>query len=317
MKKHAVISLLALLSLLVVGCHGPGGAPAPDEKDRQAILGMAGTFKVSFAFEEVLAVREGYELHKPYTTQAEELVIVVADEPRYISLQHLLVVRHGEETHIINHWRQDWRYGDGAAYRYDHGNQWSRLALVPEFMRGQWIQAVYNVADSPRYMSIGRWRHGHGTSSWTGSTAMRPLPLRESHLSDQYDTLASVNTHVVTEKGWLHYQRNSKVDSSHAMQQTLALEQGINRYIRVPDQGFDKAHDYWKNTEVYWREVRSVWKEVLAEHEVLRLRKSWKGDPLFSHLFGLADEYWGQSDMREARPRIEEVIRAFVVKQED
>jgi hypothetical protein len=37
------------------------------EKDRQAILSMAGDFKVGFRFQETLSLREGYEVREtPY-----------------------------------------------------------------------------------------------------------------------------------------------------------------------------------------------------------------------------------------------------------
>jgi hypothetical protein len=314
MKTQMYLSqLLFLFAFFSVGCHAPGVKPMPDEKDRQAILGMAGTFAVTFDFDDVLPAREGYELAKPFSADADELVVVVADEPRYISLQHLLVVRHDGGVHVINHWRQDWRYQADSAYFYSETGAWARTELDPDFTRGKWVQTVYNVADSPRYSSVGWWRHDWGVSTWVGSPAMRPLPLRENRLADQYDTLYSNNTHTVTEQGWLHLQDNLKRDSDHPTHPILSVERGTNRYTRIPDKGFEDAHDYWKNTEAYWREVRSVWDGVFAEHEVLRLRKKWKDEALFSHLFGLADEYSGQADVSEARSKIEEVIEAFVI----
>jgi hypothetical protein len=312
--QHLSVRLAVLMMLFCVGCKAPGIRTMPSEADRQAILGMAGTFAVSFAFEEVLPVRPGYTLQKPYATEADELVVVVTDEPGYISLQHLLVVRHGEEVHVINHWRQDWRYQAESAYFYSPDEAWSRIDLDPKTMRGKWAQTVYNVADSPRYSSVGRWQHDWGVSTWRGSSTQRPKPLREKHLDEQYDTLYSNNTHTVSKQGWLHLQDNLKRDSDHATEPILSIERGTNRYTRIPDEGFEKAHDYWKSTEAFWKEVRSVWEGVFAEHDVLRLRDKWKGDALFSHLFGLADEYWEQNDASEARPRIEAIIDAFVVE---
>ena len=126
--------------------------------------------------------------------------------------------------------------------------------------------------------------------------------------------LASINTHIVTEKGWLHLQENQKRDPSNADEPVLSLERGINRYTRIPDKGFDKAHEYWENTAPFWKEVRSVWVQKLSNRETFRLRDRWKGDPLFSHLNGLADEYWGAAEVSDARPRIQEIIDAFVTE---
>lgn len=285
-------------------------------KDRAAILKMAGTFDVTFSFEEVLPLQDGYELDEPYKTSAQELVIVVENTERFISLQHLLVVRHGEETHVINHWRQDWIYHPDqtfyylaeGTYRIGNGHDHS----------GLWTQLVYNVADSPRYSAIGRWRHELGVSSWTSNNYVRrPLPLREASKREDYNLLLGRHRLTVSDGGWFHIQDNFKQDDQPKQpEKSIAMEHGLNRYLRVPDEGFEKAHDYWENTEAYWKVVRSVWADVFEDVDRFKLRKRWKGDALFSHLFGLADEYWGQTDASEARPRIEEIIEAFVFEEE-
>lgn len=330
MTKQQLLNVCVGLAVLCLlgGCRG-GGATWPamghnawDEMernhaalDRKAILKMAGTFDVTFSFEEVLPLQEGYELDEPYETSAQELVIVVENQERYISLQHLLVVRHGEETHVINHWRQDWIYhpdqtfhylGDGI-YRIGNGLR----------SQGMWTQLVYNVADSPRYSAIGRWQHVHGLSIWTSNNwVQRPLPLREAAKREDYNLLRGRHRLTVSDGGWVHIQDNLKQDDQpNQPDKSIAMEHGLNRYLRVPDEGFEKAHDYWGNTEAYWKVVRSVWAEVFDDADRFKLRKKWKGDPLFSHLFGLADEYWGQADVSEARPRIEEIIDAFVVEE--
>ena len=46
-------------------------------RDRAAILGMAGKFEVKFNFTETVALAPDYELKKPYTSKAHELVKVV------------------------------------------------------------------------------------------------------------------------------------------------------------------------------------------------------------------------------------------------
>ena len=335
MKNIPRYALLALVVLSVfVGCRsGGGGAAYPSmarwtiddmirsqlAKDREAILKMAGTFKVSFDFEETLPMRAGYELAKPYHTEAEELVVVVENSERYVSLQHLLVVRHGGETHVINHWRQDWVYQPARSFRWDGGQTWSFYDCDWKRMDGHWVQWVYNVADSPRYAGHGRWRHGYGKSTWTSNLISRPLPLRESSKRKDYTKLKGTHQIVVSDQGWLHMQDNMKVDPRKdrpSSESVVALEMGINQYLRVPDENFEKAHEYWENTEPFWKEVRKVWAGVFEGRDSLTLAKRWKGDPLFNHLFGLADEYWGQADVSGAKPRIEEIIDAFVVDEE-
>ncbi|MGB0769052.1 MAG: DUF6607 family protein, partial [Phycisphaeraceae bacterium] len=280
------------------------------EKDRAAILGMAGEFDVTFDFEETLAVRDGYELQAPYLERASEKVVVVEDTGEFISMQHLLVVKHGDKTHVIKHWRQDWAYQGGAGYDFVGDNVWEPIAYEPTQTRGAWIQSVYQVDDSPRYWGVGRWEHRDGLSTWTAATN-RPLPRREFSKRKDYQVLGAVNTHVVTPTGWLHYQHNHKIDKTHPTQPVIAMEKGVNTYAKTTGTDFSAADEYWAKTAPYWKEVRSVWSEVYEQRETLSLKSRWKGDKMYTHLFDLADLYWGQADASEARAKIDEVIRAF------
>ena len=286
------------------------------EFGRHAISQMAGTFKVEFDFEESIAIRRGYPLQKPYHTEAEELVVVVENQPEFVSLQHILVVRHEGEAHIIKHWRQDWRYEGKRALRFTGDDTWAVQRIGWGKRNDRWVQTVYNADDSPRYTSVGQWRpDGQGVYVWDGDAAPRPVPLRDNPISDQYSVMLSQHSLVVTDTGWLHLQRNHKLDQGPGDAVPLCYELGRNRYTRIADKGFDKAHEYWKNTAPYWRQVRAVWDEVIDGRETITLADNWKGDEMFTHLFGIADEYWDQPNASEARPRIQEVIQAFVVSE--
>lgn len=59
------------------------------ERDRRVILSMAGTFRVSFEFLEVVGFRPSFVADRPYQSWATESVYVLRDEPRFVSLQHL------------------------------------------------------------------------------------------------------------------------------------------------------------------------------------------------------------------------------------
>ena len=50
------------------------------EKDRQAILAMAGQYRVTFQFQETVGIEPGYELHEPYRAEATEMIEVLEDE---------------------------------------------------------------------------------------------------------------------------------------------------------------------------------------------------------------------------------------------
>src|SRR5262249_31699479 len=58
---------------------------SPRERDRRAILAMAGTFRTSFDFLEVAGFRPGFVPDRPYQSWATEYVYVAHDEPRFVS----------------------------------------------------------------------------------------------------------------------------------------------------------------------------------------------------------------------------------------
>jgi len=60
--------------------HEPGLTKR--ERDRRAILAMAGTFRASFDFLEVAGFRPGFVPDRPYQSWATEYVYVLRDEPR-------------------------------------------------------------------------------------------------------------------------------------------------------------------------------------------------------------------------------------------
>ena len=285
------------------------------EQDRQAILGMAGEYGVSFDFKETVALRDGYELKKPYHSQANELVVVIADTGEFISMQHLLVVSHGEKVHVVKHWRQDWQYQSTAGFDFRGDNVWDAVDYDPADVAGKWVQSVYQVDDSPRYWGAGAWIHRDGVSTWTSGATNRPLPRREFSKRSDYQIMGAINTHVVTCDGWMHYQSNHKLDKNHPTDPVIALESGVNTYVKTADFDFSKAKEYWQKTAPYWAQVRAAWAPVYSQRTTIKLKNKWKGDPMYTHIFDLADLYWGQDNVAEARTQINEVIEAFLERE--
>ena len=138
---------------------------------------MAGEFEVEFNFMETVAIKDGYKLRRPYQEDAAEVVFVVKDSPKHIILQHVLWV----ETHdrVVKHWKQEWRFEDRVMFEFVGDNTWRKRELSEDEARGTWTQSVWQVDDSPRYESVGRWVHDGGLSSWQGTKTRRPLPRRE------------------------------------------------------------------------------------------------------------------------------------------
>lgn len=281
------------------------------EQDRAAILGMAGEYKVSFDFHEVLVVRDGYDLAEPYHAEATELVKVIEDRGDFISLQHLLVVWMDDEPHVVKHWRQDWTYQGTQLYDYQGENRWSPTRISAGDAEGAWVQSVFQVDDSPRYWGVAKWVHQDGVSTWSAQTN-RPLPRRESTKRDDYQVMGAVNAHIVTAEGWVHEQQNRKIDIHNDQSPVIAIEIGVNTYTRTDEVNFAAAEEYWQNTHAYWAQVRAVWDEVYAQRKPIHLEERWRGDTMFTHLFDLADLYWGEADVSDAPKQIREIVDAFL-----
>ena len=139
---------------------------AARERDRRAILAMAGSYRVTFDFLEIADFVPGGKTIAPYQSWATEKVYVDQDRPGFISLVHILEMRlldkdgAGGEPMVTKHWRQDWTYEPAEIVEYKGRDRWQRRALSEAERRGLWLQSVYQVDESPRYASVGRWHHG-------------------------------------------------------------------------------------------------------------------------------------------------------------
>jgi len=160
-------------------------ALAPQERDHRAILAMAGTYRVTFDFLEVATYAATSKPLGPYQSWGTEKVYVDKDEAGFVSLVHILEMRLLDKNGKINepivtkHWRQDWRYEPDAIVEYKGGDRWERRPLTNAERQGAWMQAVYQVDESPRYASLGRWQHSASFSTWLSGDTWRPLPRRE------------------------------------------------------------------------------------------------------------------------------------------
>src|SRR5262249_45563894 len=157
----------------------------------------------SFDFLEVAGFRQGLAPDRPYQSWGTELVYVLRDEPRFVSLQHLLVMYIQKKPRgavegpfVTKHWRQDWRYEAHELLAYRGHNTWARERVPASAVHGTWTQSVFQVDDSPRYAGYGRWEHFGNVSSWRSNTTWRPLPRREFSVRQDYDVLIGTNRHV-------------------------------------------------------------------------------------------------------------------------
>jgi hypothetical protein len=320
LRLRLAVSLLVLTALTACSATRPLSARAEPaapvstadfERDRAAILGMAGEFDVTFEFTETVALRNGYQLQPPKRSRGTELVEVIEDSGRRIVLQHILVL--GEEHTVVKHWRQDWTYEDGEVWAFRGRGLWERQRYTQPEVRGTWSQAVYEVDDCPRYESIGRWQHDAGSSTWASGETWRPLPRREYTKRNDYNVIVAINRHVVTPQGWRHEQDNSKLDLDDATgEPLLAREVGLNTYKRVAGYDFSAGREYWKRTSAFWADVRQDWASRMQVTDRFVVNLPADGHRLYDQLLPLAEEPDVVANADRRRSEIRRLIDGFV-----
>ncbi len=264
------------------------------ERDRRAILAMAGPYRVSFDFLEVVRYDPSLKPDAPYQSWATEHVFVAEDRPGFIALQHILVMRMAldggkvSEPAVVRHWRQEWRHEADAFLAYEGANTWARRPVAAAHRAGAWTQTVLQVDDSPRYAARGRWRHEGGVSTWLSDETWRPLPRREFSVRKDYDVLAGTNRHTITPLGWVQEENNLKLVSKD--NRYLGREYGVVRYERIRDFDFADGEKYFRRTEPFWAEVRAAWRELETAGGRFTLRTQPDQGQLFLPFFEYAQK---------------------------
>lgn len=270
------------------------------ERDRRAILAMAGEYRVSFDFVEVADFDGARDPRAPYQSWGTEKVYVIEDRPGFISLQHLLVSRmigEGGEVQgpfVTKHWRQDWEYEPAGQFAYRGQNTWQTEEVPESERKGAWCQSVYQVDDSPRYSGVGRWEHFGNYSTWSGGEGWRPLPRREYSVRDDYQVLVGTNRHTITPTGWVHEQQNNKValdaqGHPRGDRPVVGREFGFNRYERITGYDFTAGDRYLAATAPLWDAVRAEWNRLLEGPGPVELKGAPDRDRLFMPLFEMAE----------------------------
>lgn len=286
------------------------------EKDRRAILAMAGQYRATFEFLETVAYTPEFERGRPYMSWGTETILVVEDSEDFISLQHLIVMFvEGEDGAVMGpfvqkHWRQDWAYEKAQVFAYAGADTWAHQDIPAGEISGSWSQSVFQVDDSPRYEAWGKWEHRENFSTWLSSETWRPLPRRESSVRDDYQVLIGTNRHTIVPSGWVHEEENYKVvldKAGNIAEESpyIAKELGVNRYESIVDFDFSAGDEYWDLTSQYWEDARAVWSAMIAEGDSHKIMTSADGIPLFAVLFGQAEEFSARDDYNSAQAREE------------
>ncbi len=301
MKLKTTILRAALLAaaatalpLAPAAAHPPiaaEDAKASFEQDRADILAMAGNYKVRFDMQESTPWTTGYTPLEKKTSGGHEVVRVIEDTGRRIVLQHMLVVEHEGQSHIIKHWRQDWEYEPARVLVYADRNHWE-WEDVPERMRtGRWSQTVWQVDDSPRYGGWGQFETQAGIRRWRSNWTWRPLARRDAIRNPVYDRYYAINRHQPTPAGWIHWQDNTKMGVKDGKVVPIVQEYVLNTYTKFDGYDVKAADDYWAATKGYWQAVRAKWDEVANTTGGIAIQEEAQaGTVISARLLGLADD---------------------------
>lgn len=292
-------------------------ALAARERDRRAILAMAGSYRVTFDFLEVASFAGDGTRPRPYQSWGTEKVYVDRDEPGFVSLVHILEMRVVDaagkvsEPFVQKHWRQDWRYEPGEIIEHAAGPRWLRRTVSRDERRGAWSQTVYQVDESPRYSALGRWEHNAAFSTWISGETARPLPRREWSARQDYQLLVGTNRHTVLPLGWIQEENNLKQAAAGSSLPYLGREYGVARYERLKEADFAASDAYYMATRDYWRAVLQAWDEIWSKRREVLLKANSDESGAFAGLFDLADQYAaGTLPLDAARPKIRAALLA-------
>ncbi|MGB0454992.1 MAG: DUF6607 family protein [Bacteriovoracaceae bacterium] len=271
------------------------------ERDRRAILAMAGEFEVKFEFIETFLMETNKDLDTPYASWGTEYVKVIEDRGDFISLQHIMVIFFKDPKTgdikgpmVVKHWRQDWQWEGTEILEFQGKRHWKVKTLNANEMKGKWVWNVYQVDDSPRYSGTGSWNHFKSASVFDSGYLSRPLPRREFSVRGDYDILMGKDNLIVTPTAWFHEQKAFKHETSLKGQMELgsgsflSREVGHNSYKRIKNFDFSAGHKYWSQTEGYWADVRTVWNEILSTKAEYKLKGKVYGKSLWATHFAQA-----------------------------
>lgn len=292
------------------------------ERDRRAILAMAGDYRVTFDFLEIDTFPTPGPRDKPYQSWGTERVYVDSDGGKTLSLVHILDMRVVQadgslsDPVVTKHWRQTWQYEPTDVVEFKGRDRWERRHLSPAESQGTWSQTVYQVDESPRYASLGHWSHSASFSTWLSGDTWRPLPRREWSVRHDYQVLLGTNRHTITATGWVQEENNLKtvltedrtIDPARPY---VAREYGVARYSRIRGGDFAAADEYYKKTRAFWDGVLGTWHQLFVGHPQITLRAPVDQAGLFHKLFEYADHL--AAGERQTTPP-DEVIRQSLLE---
>lgn len=282
-----------------------GAISAQSQKtaERNAILSMAGTYKVSFDFIETFAPDTLYKFYPKYHATASEMVIVTENSESKISLNHFLLVN---DSVVVKHWRQDWIYENTEFLEYEGNNTWSKRIMSKEAVKGTWTQKVFQIDESPRYEAFGKWTRENNEWIWTGNTCNSPLPRRELLKREDYSVIKRRSRMVIGQDYWYLEQDNQKMKSDTL----LCYEKGMEVFRRGT---FDtsKIIKWWEKNEKIWLCIAAEWNLLISKNDTFKLSGALIASNYQQEVFRFAKQL---SATETDDKKIRAAIREFITK---
>jgi hypothetical protein len=236
---------------------------AQKNEERKAILSMAGTYEVSFDFIETFSPDSSYKFHPKYRATAKEMVIVTINSEDRISLNHFLLVN---DSMVIKHWRQDWIYENTEFLEYKGNNSWAKYSVAKKEVKGTWTQKVFQIDESPRYESYGKFIRENNELVWTAISCNSPLPRRELLKRNDYSIIKRRSRIVIGEGYWYLEQDNQKMASDTL----LCYEKGME-YFRKSSFDSTNIVKWWSKNEKMWRYIAEEWNSLIEQNNKFQL----------------------------------------------
>jgi hypothetical protein len=305
MKKMFV---LLMISSLGVAVH------AQALQDRKVIDKLCGCFEVAFKYAETFAPSADYKYHdREEIGGTAELALPIEVSEKKIVIQHLLVV---SPTVVVKHWREEWTYENPVIWKYKGDRTWVKETVPADEVKGKWTQAVWEVADEPRYQGFSQFVNLDGKIIWQNTTDA-PLPRREYSVRSDYNVLKRTNRMNIGDNGYVHEQDNQKIIRSNGADKLLVEEKGLNTYKKIDEKECSAAKDYWEKNKDYWGKVRKVWADYINSHDVISLKNKIDNKFLHEYLLGQAKEYSAKRITEaEIDGKIKEEITRFIGQDE-
>jgi len=304
MKIKGALYLLAGICMIST-------AKAQSAADQEAINKLCGCYSVSFNYAETFTTDTvNSYMAKPRTTKSVvEYAFPIEQSSNKIVIQHLLVIPDGRGT-VIKHWREDWEYEQTTWWEYSQAQEWTKVTVPAEEVKGQWVQTVWEVEDAPRYAGSSNWVRTNQEEFWLNTTDA-PLPRREFTKRSDYNILKRTNRIVVSEKGYVHEQDNQKIlRKANQADRIIAEEKGYNTYIRLADSECASAVAFWTAAEsAYWTDVREAWELKMKASKRIKIQNKVDGNLLYEALDML---YAQQLPTIERKKEIQAVLSKYV-----